>query len=105
MPKRFVLPALFCFVVSAPVYAQYGGPLGGGGIPVPWGHKKKQQKSDPNAPTISADGKTVSNDGKTLVVDVPDGAPSRLSSFLKRSSHARAAVSTKAALSHAWQCT
>jgi hypothetical protein len=73
VPKRFVLPALFCFVVSAPVYAQYGGPLGGGGIPVPWGHKKKQQKSDPNAPTISADGKTVSNDGKTLVVDVPDG--------------------------------
>ncbi|MGI9075105.1 MAG: hypothetical protein ACR2JB_28170 [Bryobacteraceae bacterium] len=71
--KLFVFTALLWVLVCAPVSAQYGGPLGGGGIPVPWGHKKKQQKSDPNAPTISADGKTVSNDGKTLVVDIPDG--------------------------------
>src|SRR5207248_3870399 len=29
--------------------------------------------TDPTAPTISADGKTVSNDGKTLVVATEDG--------------------------------
>ena len=73
VPKRCILPALLCFLVSGPVCAQYGGPLGGGGIPVPWGHKKKQKKSDPSAPTISADGKTVSNDGKTLVLETADG--------------------------------
>lgn len=73
VPKRFVLSALLCFLVSAPLSAQYRGPLGGGGIPVPWGHKKKQKNSDPNAPTISADGVTVSNDGKTLVVETKDG--------------------------------
>jgi hypothetical protein len=76
VPKLIVHTALLCFVLSAPLGAQYGGPLGGGGggIPVPWGHKKKQQKNtDPTAPTISADGKTVSNDGKTLVVATADG--------------------------------
>jgi hypothetical protein len=73
VPKLFVLSVLVCFLISTPVCAQYGGPLGGGGIPVPWGHKKKQQKSDPNAPTISADGKTISNDGKTLVIETNDG--------------------------------
>jgi hypothetical protein len=73
VPKLFVLSGLLCFLVSAPVCAQYGGPLGGGGIPVPWGHKKKAKNSDPNAPTISADGKTISNDGKTLVVETQDG--------------------------------
>jgi hypothetical protein len=52
---------------------QYGGPLGGGGIPVPWGHKKKQQKDQKNAPSVTADGKTVSNDGKTLVIATKDG--------------------------------
>ncbi|MFL6350647.1 MAG: hypothetical protein ACJ74Z_02180 [Bryobacteraceae bacterium] len=73
MSTRFVLLALLCILISAPVQAQYGGPLGGGGIPVPWGHKKKQKSSGPSAPTISADGKTVSNDGKTLVVATADG--------------------------------
>jgi hypothetical protein len=76
VPKLIVHTALLCFLLSAPLAAQYGGPLGGGGggIPVPWGHKKKQQKnSDPTAPTISADAKTVSNDGKTLVVATEDG--------------------------------
>ncbi|MGI8959222.1 MAG: hypothetical protein ACR2IV_05590 [Bryobacteraceae bacterium] len=73
VPKLFFFSALLCFLVSAPLGAQYGGPMGGGGIPVPWGHKKKQKNSDPNAPRISADGKTVSNDGKTLVIDMQDG--------------------------------
>ena len=73
VPKLFVFSILLCFLVSAPMGAQYGGPLGGGGIPVPWRHKKKQKKSDPTAPTISADGRTASNDGKTLVVETPDG--------------------------------
>lgn len=40
---------------------------------MPWGHKKKQQKDQKNAPSITADGKTVSNDGKTLVVATKDG--------------------------------
>jgi hypothetical protein len=74
--KLFSSTAFLCILVSAPLAAQYGGPLGGGGsgIPVPWGHKKKQQKNtDPTAPTISADGKTVSNDGKTLVIETEDG--------------------------------
>ncbi len=74
MRKLFVLSVFLCFLACVPVAAQYGGPLGGGSIPVPWGHKKKQQKDQKNAsPSISADGKTVSNDGKTLVVDTKDG--------------------------------
>jgi hypothetical protein len=72
VPKLFVLSALLCFLVSAPVSAQYGAPIGGSGIPVPWGHKKAKN-SDPNAPTISAEGTTVSNNGKTLVIDTKDG--------------------------------
>jgi hypothetical protein len=71
--RLFVPSALLFFLCSAPVGAQYGGPLGGGGIPVPWGHKKKAKNSDPSAPTISADGTTVSNDGKTLVIETNDG--------------------------------
>jgi hypothetical protein len=73
VPKLFVLSALLCFLISVPMEAQYSGPLGGGGIPVPWGHKKKAKNSDPNAPTISADGRTISNDGKTLVIATNDG--------------------------------
>jgi hypothetical protein len=71
--RALFFTGLLCFFVSSPAVAQYGGPIGGGGIPVPWGHKKKQQKnSDSTMPTLSADGRTVSNDGKTLVVATED---------------------------------
>ena len=52
--------------------AQYGAPIGGGGLPLPW-HHKKSQKDSTGLPTISADGRTVSNDGKKLVVATEDG--------------------------------
>lgn len=71
---RFIVSlTLSCLFVPA-LRAQYGGPIGGGGIPVPWHHKKNQQKnSQVTEPSITADGKTVSNDGKTLVVATEDG--------------------------------
>ncbi len=74
MFRLLLFAGLLCLFVSGPTLAQYGGPIGGGGIPVPWGHKKKQQKnSDSTMPTLSVDGRTVSNDGKTLVVATEDG--------------------------------
>src|SRR2546421_2866755 len=76
VPKLFVHTALLCFLVSAPLGAQYGGPLcgGGGGIPIPWGHKKKKKKNTGTpTPTNFADGKTGSNDGKKLIIANQDG--------------------------------
>ena len=60
------------FLCSAPsASAQYGG----GSIPVPWGHKKKQaQKGQANVQQVlTADGRVISNDGKTVVMFVDDG--------------------------------
>ena len=56
---------------ASSAFAQYGG----GSIPVPWGHKKKQaQKSQANVQQVlTADGHVISNDGKTVVMFVDDG--------------------------------
>jgi hypothetical protein len=45
----------------------------GGGIPIPHRQKNKQKQPDANAPTISADARTISNDGKKLVAATNDG--------------------------------
>ncbi len=72
MSKAFLSTLVLCFLASGSALAQYGPPLGGGGFPVPWGHKKKNQQKK-NEPSLAADGTTLSNNGKTLVMATGDG--------------------------------
>ncbi len=87
MPKYFWPLLALCAALSIPMEAQYppgqapippgtppgGVPPGGGGIPFPHRHKDKQKQPDSNAPTISAEARTISNDGKKLVAATNDG--------------------------------
>ena len=87
MPKYFWPVIALCAALSLPMEAQYPGgqapippgtppggvPPGGGGIPIPHRRKNKEKQPDANAPTISADARTISNDGKKLVAATKDG--------------------------------
>lgn len=90
MAKHFRQVLVLFAALALPVGAQYppgqapippgtppgGVPPGGGGIPLPrLGHKgkDKQKQPDANAPTFSAEARTISNDGKKLVAATNDG--------------------------------
>jgi hypothetical protein len=85
MLKYFWPVIALCVALALPLPAQYpigqapqvpgpnGLPPGSGGIAIPHRQKNKQKQPDANAPTLSANARTVSNDGKKLVAATNDG--------------------------------
>jgi len=116
MAKYFWPVIALCAALSLPMEAQYppgqapippgtppgGVPPGGGGIPIPsLGHKRKQKQPEANAPTISADARTISNDGKKLVAATKDGRTLTMAITDKtKFTHAGAAIDSSKIVPH-----